>query len=67
MGSILMRLAARTCARIRMRSRTRVEETRVLPVVRSEPVFRQHKLYHVTTLVNRYTNAPVPFVAGLAL
>ena len=30
-------------------------------------VFRQPELYHVTALVNRHTQAPVRFVAGLSL
>ena len=30
-------------------------------------LFRQGELYHMTTLVNRYTQAPVRFVAGLSL
>jgi hypothetical protein len=30
-------------------------------------LFRERELYHVTTLVNRYTTAPVRFVAGLSL
>ena len=30
-------------------------------------LFRQRELYHMTTLVNRYTKAPVRFVAGLSL
>ncbi len=30
-------------------------------------LFRQPELYHMTALVNRHTNAPVRFVAGLSL
>jgi hypothetical protein len=30
-------------------------------------LFRRPELYHMTTLVNRHTNAPVRFVAGLSL
>src|SRR6201981_1167831 len=30
-------------------------------------LFRQRELYHMTSLVNRYTKAPVRFVAGLSL
>jgi len=30
-------------------------------------LFRQPELYHMTSLVNRHTNAPVRFVAGLSL
>ena len=30
-------------------------------------LFRERDLYHVTSLVNRYTNAPIRFVAGLSL
>jgi hypothetical protein len=30
-------------------------------------LFRQRELYHMTALVNRYTQAPVRFVAGLSL
>src|SRR6266481_4728322 len=30
-------------------------------------LFRQPELYHMTTLVNRHTSAPVRFVAGLSL
>jgi len=30
-------------------------------------LFRQTELYHMTTLVNRYTQAPVRFVGGLSL
>src|SRR5713101_4182610 len=30
-------------------------------------LFRQRELYHMTALVNRYTKAPVRFVAGLSL
>jgi len=30
-------------------------------------LFRQSELYHMTSLVNRYTQAPVRFVAGLSL
>jgi hypothetical protein len=30
-------------------------------------LFRQRELYHMTTLVHRYTQAPVRFVAGLSL
>src|ERR1700732_3408517 len=30
-------------------------------------LFRQRELYHMTTLVNRYTTAPVRFVVGLSL
>lgn len=30
-------------------------------------LFRQRELYHMTALVNRYTTAPVRFVAGLSL
>jgi len=30
-------------------------------------LFRQGELYHMTSLVNRYTQAPVRFVAGLSL
>jgi len=30
-------------------------------------LFRERELYHVTTLLNRYTEAPVRFVAGLSL
>jgi hypothetical protein len=30
-------------------------------------LFRQSELYHMTALVNRHTNAPVRFVAGLSL
>jgi hypothetical protein len=30
-------------------------------------LFRQPELYHMTTLVNRYTRAPVRFAAGLSL
>jgi hypothetical protein len=30
-------------------------------------LFRQRELYHMTALVNRYTNAPVRFVVGLSL
>jgi hypothetical protein len=30
-------------------------------------LFRERDLYHVTTLVNRYTTAPLRFVAGLSL
>ncbi len=30
-------------------------------------LFRQRELYHITAFVNRYTNAPVRFVAGLSL
>ncbi len=30
-------------------------------------LFRQSELYHMTALVNRYTHAPVRFVAGLSL
>jgi hypothetical protein len=30
-------------------------------------LFRQRELYHMTSLVNRYTQAPVRFVAGLSL
>ena len=30
-------------------------------------LYRERELYHVTTLVNRYTTAPVRFVAGLSL
>ena len=30
-------------------------------------LFRQGQLYHMTTLVNRYTQSPVRFVAGLSL
>jgi hypothetical protein len=30
-------------------------------------LFRERELYHVTTLVNRYTTAPLRFVAGLSL
>jgi hypothetical protein len=30
-------------------------------------LFRQPELYHMTAFVNRYTNAPVRFVAGLSL
>jgi hypothetical protein len=30
-------------------------------------LFRERELYAMTALVNRYTNAPVRFVAGLSL
>jgi hypothetical protein len=30
-------------------------------------LFRQRELYHMTALVNRYTQAPVRFAAGLSL
>ena len=30
-------------------------------------LFRQLEFYHITALVNRYTQAPVRFVAGLSL
>jgi hypothetical protein len=39
----------------------------LLATVGNVLLFRQRELYHMTTLVNRYTTAPVRFVVGLSL